>query len=64
MWSTYEKASIAGGFSAEYLAAVKMYFSDPKWVLFIAALAVVGAILGSLIGRSMMKKHFEKAGAV
>ncbi len=64
LWSTYEKASVAGGFSAEYLTAVKMYFSDPKWILFIAALAVIGAILGSLTGHGMMKKHFIKAGAV
>lgn len=37
----------------------------PNWIIFgLAGLAVLGGIIGSLIGSALIKKHFEKAGVV
>lgn len=37
----------------------------PNWIIFaLAGLAVLGGMIGSLIGSGLIKKHFEKAGVV
>lgn len=37
----------------------------PNWIIFgLAGLALLGGIIGSLIGSKLVKKHFEKAGVV
>ena len=37
----------------------------PKWMLPVGILLILlGAFLGSLLGRKMMNKHFKKAGIV
>lgn len=37
----------------------------PNWIIFVlAGIALIGAILGTVIGGSLIKKHFEKAGVV
>jgi energy-coupling factor transport system substrate-specific component len=64
MWESYSASALSGGFDMEYLNAVQKYFSEPLWLLLIAGLAVIGGFLGSLLGRRLMKKHFEKAGVV
>lgn len=64
MWESYSASALAGGFDIEYLNAVQQYFSEPLWLLLIAGLAVIGGFFGSLLGRRLMKKHFEKAGVV
>jgi energy-coupling factor transport system substrate-specific component len=59
----------------EYLALVETYSGveyaqamdalTPFWIIFVlAALAVVGAVVGTAISGKMMRKHFEKAGLV
>ena len=37
----------------------------PNWIIFaLAGLALLGGIIGSLIGSKLIKKHFEKAGVI
>ena len=37
----------------------------PSWIIFVlAALAVIGAMIGTVIASKIMEKHFEKAGLV
>lgn len=49
--------------SPEYAAELDRL--TPIWIIGVqAVLAFVGAIIGSLIGSKLIKKHFEKAGVV
>jgi len=59
----------------EYIAMVETYSGveyaqamdalTPSWIIFVlAALAVGGAIIGTMLSDQIMKKHFEKAGLV
>jgi energy-coupling factor transport system substrate-specific component len=48
---------------AEYAAALDAL--TPPWiVLVLIGIAVIGGLLGSALGRRLLKKHFEKAGVV
>lgn len=45
--------------------AVRMDALMPTWIiLLLAAIAVIGAIIGTAFAGKLMKKHFEKAGIV
>ena len=65
MWvmaDTY-MAGIEQSMGAQYASELARYM--PSW-MGIAAIAIifVGALLGSLLGHKMLKKHFERAGIV
>ena len=56
-------AGIEQSMGAQYASELARYM--PSW-MGIAAIAIiyVGALLGSLLGHKMLKKHFERAGIV
>jgi energy-coupling factor transport system substrate-specific component len=59
----YIQRSIDGGAAPEYMAALSDYVS--LWVLSgILLMTAVGTLLGMLVARRMLRKHFEKAGMV
>ena len=65
MWvmaDTY-MAGIEQSMGTQYASELARYM--PSWIG-IAAIAIifVGALLGSLLGHKMLKKHFERAGIV
>lgn len=65
MWvmaDTY-MAGVEQSMGAEYATQLAYYM--PSW-MGIAGIAIifVGALLGALLGRKMLKKHFERAGIV
>lgn len=50
-------------YGEEYAAALNKM--TPAWIILVlAALAVLGGIIGALLANRFMKKHFEKAGMV
>ena len=49
------------GLSADYFEPALRIFKGPLALLVVAA-AIVGAYAGAALGRSILKKHFEKAG--
>lgn len=54
-------ASLVEGYGQEYVDTLMSY--TPSWmfpVLFVAT--IVGGIVGALLGKSVLRKHFEKAG--
>jgi len=54
-------AKVAAGYGQEYADTLMSY--TPGWVfptLFVVAF--LGGVLGALLGRAVLKKHFEKAG--
>ncbi len=57
----YLKLASGMGMSNEYINALEKLISWPSMGLVIVG-AFAGGIIGALIGKKMLKKHFEKAG--
>lgn len=54
-------ASLVSSYGQEYVDTLMSY--TPSWtypVLFVVTF--IGGILGALLGKAVLKKHFEKAG--
>lgn len=52
---------IATGYGTEYADALFSYFPDWTFLVLLASCFVSG-IVGGLLGKSLLKKHFQKAG--
>jgi energy-coupling factor transport system substrate-specific component len=59
----YYDFCIESGMTAEYMEALLSFVSGPL-LLLTCALSLVGAVIGMLLGRVFLKKHFVKAGIV
>ncbi len=59
----YVNNLISGGFGEEYAATLMGYLPDWSFLPLLAACFVFG-VLGALLGRQIMKKHFLRAGIV
>jgi energy-coupling factor transport system substrate-specific component len=59
----YYEFCIESGMTAEYMNALIGFVTGPL-LLLTSALSIVGAVLGMLLGRAVLKKHFVKAGIV
>ena len=66
MWlfqEEYMKSILEMGMAQDYVASLQAMTSI--WTLLLMMIAaLIGGVLGTILGRSMMKKHFEKAGIV
>lgn len=64
-WAFFANDTVAhyaeGGFGVDYGTQVLSYMPSWSLILFVA-LNFVGGIIGGFIGKSVLKKHFEKAG--
>ncbi len=52
------------GFDQGYVDAFFKYYGNPAWIVAIMLITMVVGFLGCLIGRALMKRHFERAGAL
>jgi energy-coupling factor transport system substrate-specific component len=59
----YYNFCIESGMTPEYMTALLDFMSGPL-LLLTSALSAVGAVLGMLLGRAFLKKHFQKAGII
>jgi energy-coupling factor transport system substrate-specific component len=59
----YFDFSIESGMTKEYMTALLDLVSGPL-LLLTSAMSAVGAVLGMLLGRTFLKKHFQKAGII
>jgi energy-coupling factor transport system substrate-specific component len=59
----YYDYGITNGLSSEYMDALLSFVSGPL-LLLTSALSAAGAVIGMLLGRAFLKKHFERAGIV
>lgn len=59
--NAYMDYVVQTGMSAEYIDTMLTFLSVPVFVVGLAGTGV-GALLGALFGRKLLKKHFEKAG--
>jgi energy-coupling factor transport system substrate-specific component len=57
----YYEFCVASGMTAEYMEALLSFVSVPLLAL-TSVLSVVGAVIGMLLGKAFLKKHFERAG--
>ena len=60
---SYRKDLIDGGFSSEYCDGLFRAVNS-KTIFILAAVCFVFGVIGALIGKRVVKKHFEKAGIV
>ena len=60
----YQDAYLARmrGFGESYAAEVQAVLSPPWMFWFMTASVLIGGLVGGLIGRAVLKKHFVKAG--
>lgn len=56
----FEKLA-TGGYGVEYAETIMRYIPDWSLIALLAA-SFVGGILGALLGRALLKKHFVRAG--
>jgi energy-coupling factor transport system substrate-specific component len=59
----YYDYGITNGLSAEYMDALLSFVSGPL-LLLTSVLSAAGAVLGMLLGRVFLKKHFVRAGII
>ncbi|WP_072499788.1 MptD family putative ECF transporter S component [Olsenella phocaeensis] len=52
------------GLDQSYADAFFKYYGNPVWVVAIMIATMVVGFLGCLVGRTLMKRHFERAGAL
>ncbi len=60
----YSEQALANGLTQELLGIHRYYYTTPLWIFIISGLAIAGALLGSLFGHKLLKRHFKKAGVV
>lgn len=52
------------GLDQSYADTFFKYYGNPAWVVAIMLVTMVVGFLGCLVGRTLMKRHFERAGAL
>lgn len=63
MRDTFNEVMVNNGIPAAYSDALNAFVSDPMLAVLTAA-AFVAGLLGALVGRRVLKKHFVRAGLV
>ncbi len=61
-WDTYYDFAISSGMDQAYIDAYVRYYTTPGWVILILVFTTACGLIGSLIGRRLIQKHFRKAG--
>lgn len=60
---SWRTASVANGYNASYVNAFTEILNGPI-LLGVLAVSALGALLGAILGKKMLKKHFVKAGVI
>ncbi len=61
-WETYYNFAKSSGMEESYINSYAHYYSTLGWVVFILLYTTACGFIGSLIGKKIVRKHFEKAG--
>lgn len=54
----------AGGYGEEYVSTISGYFGHAWLFPLLILLSFAGGLIGGLLGRAVLKKHFERSGLV
>ena len=63
-WDTYYAFAKSSGMQQSYIDAYVRYYTAPGWILFILIFTSAAGLLGSFMGRRLIRKHFKKAGVL
>ena len=63
-WDSYQEMAASSGFDANTLNMQFSMVTSPALMLLGIAITAVLAILGTLFGQRLLRKHFQKAGIV
>jgi energy-coupling factor transport system substrate-specific component len=63
-WDDFERTVLASGMSQDYIDSYVAYYSRPLWIAAAVLINLIGALLGCLFARALMKKHFARAGVL
>ena len=63
-WDSYQEMAASSGFDANTLNMQFSMVTSPALMLLGVAITAVLAILGTLFGQRLLRKHFQKAGIV
>ena len=63
-WDSYQEMAASSGFDANTLNMQFSMVTSPALMLLVIAITAVLAILGTLFGQRLLRKHFHKAGIV
>ena len=63
-WDSYQEMAASSGFDANTLNMQLSMVTSPALMLLGVVITAVLAILGTLFGQRLLRKHFQKAGIV
>ncbi len=63
-WDSYQEMAVNSGFDADTLSMQFSMATSPALMILGAVITAVLAILGTLFGQRLLRKHFQKAGIV
>ena len=63
-WDSYQEMAASSGFDANTLNMQLSMVTSPELMLLGIVITAVLAILGTLFGQRLLRKHFQKAGIV
>lgn len=63
-WDEYLITAQSQGMELDYINSYASYYQSPMWLTIIVILTASCAYIGTIMGRKMLKKHFEKAGVL
>ena len=63
-WDSYQEMAVSSGFDANTLNMQFSMVTSPALMLLGIVITAVLAILGTLFGQRLLRKHFQKAGIV
>jgi energy-coupling factor transport system substrate-specific component len=63
-WDGFEEKALASGMSQAYLDAYQSFYTNPAIMAGMTAFIVAASITGCILGYSLLKKYFIKAGLV
>ena len=63
-WDTYYRFAISSGMEQAYIDSYRSYYTSPGWLIFILLFSTLCGFIGSQIGKSLLVKHFKKAGVL
>lgn len=63
-WEDFEKNALTSGMPQVYIESFIGYYSRPLWIGTIVLINLICALLGCLVARGFMRKHFSRAGVL
>lgn len=63
-WDEYLITAQSQGMELDYINSYASYYQSPMWLIIIVFITAAGAYIGTIMGRKMLAKHFEKAGVL